>query len=267
MVHRKTNIMSFNVRYNNPADGKNAWPFRREKVAETVRFHNVDIVGFQEVLWNQIKDMETLLPEYDWFGVGRDDGKKQGEFAPVFYRKDRIRALKNSTFWLSQVPDQPGIKGWDAACTRIVTWGYFQDIITGNSFYLFNTHFDHIGEKAKIESARLILKKVREIAGDASIVLTGDFNSTENDSTYIILTRNSGDYPPFTDTYKAPEVHRYGGTQTFTGFQEELRPDLRIDYIFVQNVKQVFCSGILYDRWDGTFISDHNPVAAQILIQ
>jgi len=267
MIHRRINVMSFNVRYNNPADGGNAWPFRKEKVAETVRFHNLDIIGFQEVFWNQIQDMEVLLPEYHWFGVGRDDGNRSGEFSPVFYRKDRIRVRKSSTFWLSHVPDQPGIKGWDAACARIVTWGYFEDIDTGISFYLFNTHFDHIGEKAKKESARLILKKVSEIAGESPVILTGDFNSTEKDSAYTLLTRDDGVRHCFTDTYWAPGVHRYGGTQTFTGFKEKIRPDLRIDYIFVRNVKQVVFSGIIYERWNGTFVSDHNPVVTQIRIR
>ena len=264
---RDVNVMSFNIRYNNPADGNNAWTFRKERVAETVRFNKVDIAGMQEVLWDQIQDLETLLPEYDWFGVGRDDGKRQGEFAPIFYLKQCFRIVAHSNFWLSEYPDEPGKRGWDAACPRIVTWGRFEDIETGSTFYVFNTHFDHRGEKARAASAKLVLEKVHQIAGNEKVILTGDFNSTEKDSAYILLTRDQPPVPSFIDTFVFPGVHIYGGTQTYTGFREEIRPGYRIDYIFVKNIDQVFCSGILSERWDGLFVSDHNPVIAQISIQ
>jgi endonuclease/exonuclease/phosphatase family metal-dependent hydrolase len=266
-LFKNTNIMSINVRYHNPADGQNAWPFRKEKVAETIRFHSVDIAGLQEVLWDQLQDLETLLPEYHWFGVGRDDGDKQGEFVPVFYLKRRFRIVDHRTFWLSEFPDEPGKKGWDAACPRIVTWGQFEDIESGITFYVFNTHFDHRGERARAASAKLVLDKVHQIAGNAKVILTGDFNSTVRDSAYILLTQDQTPYPSFTDTFVFPGVHLYGGTQTYTGFQEEIRQGYRIDYIFVKNIEKVFCLGILPERWDGMFISDHNPVMAQILIE
>jgi endonuclease/exonuclease/phosphatase family metal-dependent hydrolase len=259
--------MSINIRYNNPADGQNAWPFRRERVAGTIHFHNADIAGLQEVLWDQIQDLDTLLPEYNWIGAGRDDGKKQGEFSPVYYKKHRFRVLDHSTFWLSDFPDVDGSRGWDAACPRIVTWGRFEDIRTGVPFYIFNTHFDHVGVKARIESARLLLRKIHEIAGGAPVILTGDFNSTEKDSAYILLTRSDGIHSPLIDTYSFPGIHRYGATQTFTGFQEEIRPDYRIDFIFIHNIQKVLRFGILWEKWDGQFVSDHNPVIAQIVIE
>jgi endonuclease/exonuclease/phosphatase family metal-dependent hydrolase len=120
-ITRKTvNVMSFNIRYDNPGDKENAWPNRKEMVAATIRFHKIDIAGLQEALSHQVKDLEKLLPEYGWFGVGRDDGRQAGEFAPVFYRKDRFKILHRSTFWLSETPEKPG-KAWDAALPRIVT--------------------------------------------------------------------------------------------------------------------------------------------------
>jgi len=141
------NAMSFNIRYNNPGDGENAWPYRKEMVAETIRFHKVDIAGLQEALHGQVKDLEALLPEYGWFGVGRDDGRQEGEYTPVFYLKSRFRILNQSTFWLSENPDKPG-KGWDAACPRIATWGKIEDTLTKTAFFFFNTHLDHVGKIA-----------------------------------------------------------------------------------------------------------------------
>ena len=116
------NAMSFNIRYDNPGDKDNGWSNRKEMVAATIRFHKADIAGLQEALYHQVKDLEMLLPEYGWFGVGRDDGREAGEYSPVFYLKERFKILHQSTFWLSDTPEKPG-KAWDAACPRIATWG------------------------------------------------------------------------------------------------------------------------------------------------
>jgi len=120
-------VMSFNIRYNSPSDGKNAWPNRKQMVAQTIRFHKVDIIGVQEALYNQILDLQSLLPEYDWRGVGRDDGQKKGEFTPIFYKKDCFHVIQTGNFWLSEDPDRPGSRDWDAACPRLVTWIEFKD--------------------------------------------------------------------------------------------------------------------------------------------
>ncbi len=265
-IPRKSlNAMSFNIRYDNPGDKENAWPNRKEMVAATIRFHKVDIVGLQEALSHQVKDLEKLLPEYGWFGVGRDDGKEAGEYAPVFYRKDRFNILHRSTFWLSETPGKPG-KAWDAALPRIVTWGKIEDTLTGKIFFFFNTHFDHVGETARIKSAELLLVKIEELAEDNPLILTGDFNCTEKDPPYKILTSGIGQVQGLTDVYTLTKSKPYGSTQTFNGFQNTIRPDRRIDFIFVEPSIQVLRCGTISERWDGRFVSDHNAVLAEIEI-
>jgi endonuclease/exonuclease/phosphatase family metal-dependent hydrolase len=180
--------MTFNIRLNVASDSLNAWPYRKDMAASMIQFYHTDIVGIQEALFDQVNDLAARLPDYGWFGVGRDDGKQQGEFMAIFYLKQRFTVLHHATFWLSETPEVPGL-GWDAACNRIVTWGKFEDQLTGKIFYHFNTHFDHRGEIARQESARLLLNSIRQIAGNAAVIITGDFNSTPNSIPYQILTQ------------------------------------------------------------------------------
>ena len=152
-------VMTFNIRLNTPVDGPNQWPHRKTFAASMIRFHHADITGLQEAMKDQVDDLTALLPEYDWFGIGRDDGKEAGEFMAIFYRKDRFEVLEQSTFWLSETPETVS-KGWDAMCFRVVTWGKFKDKVTGKIFFLFNTHFDHVCEIARRESAKLLLQRI-----------------------------------------------------------------------------------------------------------
>jgi endonuclease/exonuclease/phosphatase family metal-dependent hydrolase len=263
-ISRKTiTAMSFNIRYDNPGDKENAWPNRKEMVAATIRFHKADIAGLQEALNHQVKDLETLLPEYGWFGVGRDDGQKAGEYAPVFYRKDRFKIIHRSTFWLSDTPEKPG-KAWDAALPRIVTWGKIEDSWTGKTFFFFNTHFDHVGETARVKSAELLLEKLKKLSKDHPVILTGDFNCTENDISYKILTSDKGQLPGLADVRYLSKSKPYGSTQTYNGFQNTIQPNRRIDFIFVRNIGRVLRCGTIAERWDGRFVSDHNAVLAEI---
>jgi endonuclease/exonuclease/phosphatase family metal-dependent hydrolase len=265
-ITRKTvNVMSFNIRYDNPGDKENAWPNRKEMVAATIRFHKIDIAGLQEALSHQVKDLEKLLPEYGWFGVGRDDGRQAGEFAPVFYRKDRFKILHRSTFWLSETPEKPG-KAWDAALPRIATWGKIEDTSTGNIFFFFNTHFDHVGEEARIKSAELLLRKIDETIGENPVILTGDFNCTPEDPPYKILTSDIDQNPRLFDVYTLTKSKPYGSNQTFNGFESTILLDHRIDFIFVAPSVHVLRCGTIAERWDGRFVSDHNAVLAEIEI-
>jgi endonuclease/exonuclease/phosphatase family metal-dependent hydrolase len=259
------NAMSFNIRYDNPGDGDNAWSNRKEMVAATIRFHKIDIAGLQEALYHQVKDLEMLLPEYGWFGVGRDDGREAGEYSPVFYLKERFKILHQSTFWLSDTPGKPG-KAWDAALPRIVTWGKIADTWLDRTFFFFNTHFDHMGETARIKSAELLLKKIDESIGDLPVILTGDFNCTEEDLPYNILTSGSGKIPALSDTRYFMQSKPYGTTQTFNGFRSTILPERRIDFIFVGNTDRVLRCGTISDKWDGRFVSDHYAVLAEIQI-
>ena len=266
-ISRKTiNVMSFNIRYDNPEDKENIWKNRKEMVAATIRFHKTDLAGLQEALNHQVKDLATLLPEYGWFGVGRDDGREAGEFTPVFYRKDRFTVLHRSSFWLSESPGKPG-KSWDAACPRIATWGKFEDTRTKNTLFFFNTHFDHVGETARIKSAELLLAKINETIGDHPVILTGDFNCTEKERPYKILTSGKGRISAFSDVRYLTKYWPYGTTQTYNGFQNTILPDRRIDFIFVKNIDRVHRYGIISEKWDGRFVSDHNAVFAEIEMQ
>src|ERR1044072_3721252 len=190
-------VMTFNIRYNTKNDSLNAWPYRKDKAASQILFHNVHILGVQEALHDQIMDLVKSLPRYKYIGVGRDDGKTKGEYSAIFYDTTRLKLLESATFWLSLTPEVPGSKGWDANITRIVTWGKFRDIKTKKVFFVFNTHFDHIGQEARRESAKLLKKKVKEIAGNNLVLITGDFNAKPSDEPIKILV---DDPDKFTDS-------------------------------------------------------------------
>ena len=261
-------VMTFNIRYDEPRDKENAWPNRKELVAGMIRFHHADLVGVQEALKRQLSDLDVLLPDYAWLGVGRGDGKAAGEFSAIFYRKARFKPLQSSTFWLSETPQVPS-SGWDASYPRIVTWVKFQDLETAKIFFHFNTHFDHRGVQARTESARLLLKRIREMAGNLPVVVTGDFNFTESSDGYQILTgkhaeTSSSAHPSLQDARYISQHGHYGPTSTFNEFKA-LIPERKIDYVFVKGNIRVLQHGVLSDTWDGRFPSDHLPVLAEIV--
>ena len=262
-------IMSFNIRYDNPGDGDDAWPHRKDIAASMIRFHGADIAGLQEALKHQVDDLAERLPEYAWFGVGRDDGREAGEYMAVFYRKDRLELLEQATFWLSETPEKPGM-GWDAACNRVVTWGHFSDRATGKTFYHFNTHFDHRGETARRESAKLLLTQIREIAGNAPITVTGDFNAQPSSEPIVIITGGlAGDASTkLIDSRTVSRHGHHGPSGTWSGFTSAGKPgDEPIDYVFIKNKVTVLQHGTLSDTFDGRFPSDHMPVLAVVTIQ
>lgn len=255
-------VISFNIRFDNPDDGPDAWPNRKDNVASVVRLHEADIVGTQEGLLHQLEDMDERLPGFAWIGVGRDAGGDEGEFSAIFYRTTRFEVLKESTFWLSEEPEEPGSVGWDAALPRIVTWAEMEDRESGRRFFVFNTHFDHQGEEARLESARLIREKIREVAGEAPVVLMGDLNTTEQDPPYQVLAEE--DELMLRDGFYVSEHPHHGPTSTWNGF-ERIHPERRIDYVFVGESFAVHQHAILTDVWDeGRFPSDHLPVLAEI---
>ena len=257
--------MTFNIRFDNPADGENAWPNRRDMVAGTIAFHGADLVGVQEALKNQIVDLEARLPEYAWFGQGRDDGKEAGEFCPVFFRSNRFKLLEHGTFWLCESPERPGRMGWDAVCPRIVTWGRMRDQRTGGVIFIFNTHFDHRGRRARWHSAQLLRSRADALAPGIPAVITGDFNSGPGDDPWRVLTEDNEAGPAWRDAHGASESGHYGGASTFNGFQSEILSGRRIDMIFVRPGMRVLRHGVIQNLWDGRFVSDHYPVLAEVL--
>lgn len=259
-------VMSFNIRYNNPNDEEHAWPNRKAMVASVVRFHAADIIGMQEVLRGQLTELESLLPDYSWYGVGRNNGatsgENAGEFAPIFYRRDRFQLLDSGEFWLSETPNEIASRGWDAALPRIATWAKFKDLQSDEDFIHLNTHFDHRGDVARVRSAQLIIDKLSELSDGLAVVVTGDFNVTPDSDAYATMI--SG----VEDTKFNSESVPHGPDGTFAGFTVELgeRTD-RIDYVFVGGDVKVLRYGVLSDQWNGRYPSDHLPVLAEILLQ
>jgi endonuclease/exonuclease/phosphatase family metal-dependent hydrolase len=280
-------IMTFNIRYDNPRDGLDIWNNRKDKVASMVRLYRADIVGMQEAQRNQIDDLAERLPKYKWFGVGRQDGKDAGEFTPIFYRDDRLELLEQKTFWLSPTPDQEGSRGWDAALPRIATWAKFRARDGSDNekaeFYIINTHFDHMGVVARLESAKLLRAKAAEIAGAAPVLLIGDFNCLPGSPPYLWLI---GKEPPapatdaatpqpakespatkdaLADAMLHARLPHHGPTTTWNGF-EALVPARKIDHIFFRGPVVIEHHAILADHWDGRFPSDHLPVMVEVTI-
>ena len=253
------NLMTLNVRYDNPDDSLNNWKYRKAFAVEMILRNDIDILGTQEVLSNQLNDLLSTLPGYASCGVGRKDGKSAGEYSAVFYKKTKFELLQSGTFWLSENPSAIGIRGWDAAIERIVTWVLLKDKATGKEFAFLNTHFDHIGPVARRESAKLLLSKVTEIAGNRPAIITGDFNSSPDSEVIKILTNTEGNGYLTDSRAVAPEVT--GPVWTFHGFGTvPLESRTIIDYIFVKNKVSVKQVSIISEMQGKTYLSDHNPV-------
>jgi endonuclease/exonuclease/phosphatase family metal-dependent hydrolase len=250
---------TFNLRNDNPGDVGNLWSQRKQVAANLLRFHQFDVFGTQEGKKNQIDDLSAALPEYAQHGLGRDDGKDGGEHSSVFYRKDKFKLLAKGDFWLSETPDKPGL-GWDATCcNRICSWVYLQDVKTGKKFYFFNAHFDHQGKIARVESSKLILKKIKEIAGNQPAVFTGDLNGTHDSEWYLSL-KNSG---YLADTYTQVK-YPYVNNSSFNSWGKQLDTNDIIDHVFVTKHFTAQRWGILTDTYRGKFVSDHFPVLVDV---
>jgi endonuclease/exonuclease/phosphatase family metal-dependent hydrolase len=288
MDYKLLRCMTFNICNGNIDKEKdNSWKHRKEMVTSIIRFHRIDIAGLQEVLKNQLDDLARILPDYAWIGVGRDDGIDRGEFTPLFYLKTRLEVMESGHFWLSRTPDVAGSRGWDAVCRRIVTWSKFRDKITEKLFFIFNTHFDHIGFNARRKSAHLLLRKIHEIGTDLPIIVTGDFNCNERSETYEILTNcknKDSEYRSLRDArlesyydHHGPTItyHNYNATRIFGLMRRfkrlksalyKFNVEMHLDFIFVKNDIKVLQHGILSDTWDGWYPSDHMPVVADVSI-
>ena len=262
----KLNIMTFNIRYDNPEDGLNNWKYRKEYVANSILFHDVDILGTQEVLYNQMVDLKRLLPNYEYVGVGREDGKEKGEFSALFYKKDRFTVIDSGYFWLSATPEIVGSKGWDGAIERIASWAKLRDLISGKEVLAMNTHFDHVGKVARRESVTLILNKLFELANGLPVILMGDFNA-HPESEVIKAILNPSNKNHLIDSRSISPII-YGPSWSFHDFGKipyEKRP--LIDYIFVNEAVKISRYGVLAETENDTFLSDHAPVLVSVEIK
>ncbi len=242
------NVASYNVRLLTDADYKsgNGWSQRVDCLCDVIRFSDFDIFGAQEVKYEQLSDMLYRLQDYDYVGVGRDDGAQGGEYSPVFYKKERFTLLDSGTFWLSETPEKVS-KGWDAKCRRVCSWGYFKDKVSRKKFWFFNLHMDHIGIVARRESAKLVVARIAEMCGkNASVVLTGDFNVAQDNEIYGIFA----DCGFLKDSYEVAEF-RFAPTGTFNSFKPQNFTTRRIDHIWVSDNARVDRYGVLtYHFWD-----------------
>lgn len=249
-------VATFNIRYANQSDTGNLWIDRAPVVANLIRFHDFDVFGIQEGLIQQLNDISNALPEYARYGLGRDDGKDVGEHSAIYYRKDKFKLLNKGDFWLSENPDKPG-KGWDATCcNRICSWVYLQDLQTQKTFYMFNVHFDHQGVIARRESGKLMLKKIKTIAKNEPVVLTGDLNGDHNSEWYKTIANSD----ILTDVYTNVK-YPYHNNSSSNGFRTP-RGMKVIDHIFMSKHFSAKKWGILTDTYFGKFPSDHFPVKA-----
>lgn len=258
-------VMTFNIRYNNPRDGDDAWPHRKDIVADVIKEFEADLIGMQEARPEQIKDLEERLPDHAWFGAGRDDGKSKGEHVPIFYRKDRFEILDSGHFWLSETPEIPGSMSWDTAITRMATWLKLRDRDTERELFVLNTHFDHIGSEARKQSAIVIQRQVAKLAADLPVVITGDFNCGDKDAPYLQLTEAEDESDRFKDS-RAECNAVAGPDSTWNGF-DKIIPGRRIDFIFVKGGWWVIKHQTIDKQVDGHFPSDHLPVCASLRLR
>ncbi|WP_276479437.1 endonuclease/exonuclease/phosphatase family protein [Paraflavitalea pollutisoli] len=259
-VAQDIRIASYNLRYDSKGDSGNLWTSRYPIVSALIEFHDFDIFGTQEGLRHQIDTLAANLPGFTWYGLGRDDGQAKGEHSAIFFKTAKYKLLNKGDFWLSETPEKPG-PGWDARLNRICSWVQLQDVKSKKKFYVFNVHYDHQGVKARQESSKLILEKIRTIAGSNPVLLTGDFNGNHNDEWYQLIANSN----VLIDTYRSVKKP-YANNGSFNSFKTPSSPSI-IDHIFATKQFSVKRWGILTDSYYGKFPSDHFPVMADVTLK
>jgi endonuclease/exonuclease/phosphatase family metal-dependent hydrolase len=249
---------TYNIRWDNSGDVGNLWKDRSTHVIQLIKFHQIGLFGTQEGLTHQLKDMADGLG-YEYLGVGRDDGAEKGEYTAILYDPKQYKLEDSGTFWLSPTPETPS-KGWDSSLNRICTWGRFK-AKNGKRFYVFNIHYDHIGQQAREESSKLVAKRAKEINREnLPAVWMGDFNVTPDNPAYKTVIADQS----WKDARLVSKLPSYGPAGTFTGFSWDKMPDGIIDHIFVNGKIQVLRHGILTDNYGKKYPSDHFPVMAEL---
>ncbi len=269
-------VGTYNIRYNSKKDAAqgDGWAARRDILCNQIYWIGFDIFGAQEVTKPQLDDMIARLPDYDWIGVGRDDGKEKGEFSPIFYKRERFKLLDKGTFWISETPDSIGVKGWDAVLPRVCTYIRLQDRQSKVKFWYFCLHMDHIGVEARREGAKLIIEKVEQMCGKERAIVVGDFNVDQHNEAYRTMLSGGVLY----DCFEVAE-RRFANIGTWNAWKTNDYNDRRIDHIFVTEGIDVKNYAIPTDSYwseengdsatgDPAYkrrcISDHYPVAARI---
>jgi endonuclease/exonuclease/phosphatase family metal-dependent hydrolase len=255
-------IATYNLRFAG-SEAPNAWPDRRPVVKALLDRYQPDLVGTQEGLYQQLKDIAADQPAYDWIGLGRDGGSR-GEFMAIFYRRDRFEPLEYDHFWLSDTPEVVASSTWGNNVRRMVTWVRFRDRVTGREFYFWNTHLDHEVQVAREKAAELIRQRIGRLPADVPLFLVGDFNSIAvANRAYDILTKEAG----LTDTWFAARERRNEDANSFTGFGPLRREGERIDWILARGAIDVRATELVTFRQGDQWPSDHLPVVAWVTLQ
>lgn len=264
---QRITVGTYNIRNDANSDDTrngNGWQQRLPELSKLIRNNRFDIFGTQEGLYHQLRNMKEQLPDMDYVGVGRDDGRQEGEYSAIIYKRDKFKLLDSGNFWLSTNSSIPNL-GWDAVCIRICSWGKFEERASGKIFYFFNLHTDHIGVEARREGAKLVLSKIKEIAGTTPTILTGDFNVDQRNESYVLLNTSE----ILRDAYDLSSYKESYNNGTFNNFDVSKNDDRRIDHIFLTHDFSVNRYKIITDTYrdkDGIerVASDHYPVVAEI---
>jgi endonuclease/exonuclease/phosphatase family metal-dependent hydrolase len=258
----RLNLMSYNIRYDITTSNASPWTERHDAISSQIKRYDVDIVGMQEVLDHQKAQLLGDLPGFASIGVGRDDGQKAGEYSPIFYKVERFRVLSSGTFWLSPTPDVPS-KGWDAALNRICTYAQFFDLKSNQSFWVFNTHFDHVGEEARMKSSVLILQKIQEVTKGTrqAVIFCGDLNLNDDHPTISFLQAQ------MKDALLGSKDVKSNMNKTFNNFDLENEASKRIDYIFTNEKAEVLTFETVVERFGISYPSDHFPILTSLKLK
>lgn len=256
-------VMSFNIRFGSANDGPNRWELRQEMVLETIEAADPDILAVQEAEADQVAWLDEQLDDYDYVGVGRNDGKQAGEFVPIFFKTDRLTLMNSGHFWLSETPDEPGSVGWDASMTRMAQWAILSfDDSPLNRVRVINTHFDHRGKQSRIEAAEQI-RTIIEAQGGKPLILAGDFNTGPDGRPYAVLTEDRGNLaelfdPMLTVGTKDKDVG------TFHAFRGRTDMTPRIDWILHNRRLKANAAYVDQTNEDGRYPSDHFPIVVEL---
>lgn len=276
-------VMTFNLRYDNPGDGENRWELRREFAADVILESGAAVIGIQEGLHRQVSWLDDALDHFTFVGVGRDDGAKSGEYAAIFIDTTRFEIMDSGTFWLSETPSRPSI-GWDASMERIATYAIVLERPQKSNgvaqltqqldqqktpILILNAHFDHIGQEARLESARLIRDNIQVLRqfGEATVpvILMGDLNTGPDTAPIKIFSSI------LRDSYTISETSPVGPTTTFNGFNVipdgYREPGGRIDYVFASDEFQISSYSSVDTLRNDRYVSDHFPILVELTIE
>lgn len=249
-------VMSYNIRLGSADDGTNSWLYRCQATLDMFEDQKPDVIGLQEALEDQVRLLEEFTRDYDYVGVGREDGKKEGEYMAIFWNKKTVKLMKWGTFWLSETPEKPS-KGWDAACYRTATWALMKDKRTGEKFYFVNTHLDHVGAEARKNGLKLIVDRIDQINPEGyPMVLTGDFNIKPAAPELKDLDsrmKSARKVAPKTDSHNT--YNDWG----------KAKKDMIIDYIYISGFTCLEYQTVTKKYAQRTYISDHYPISARLI--